>query len=132
MSDMIAFLRARLDEDEAAARAVAGHELFDGTGIVVMHTHASGTRSVTLPSHVARFAARWDPARVLAEVAAKRAIIELHAPIPEDDLRLRAGSCTSCGDQGCCGHDEEYPCATLKAIAQPYADHPDFDPAWRP
>jgi hypothetical protein len=74
---LIEFLRARCDEDEQVARdANIGCDLFDGTGIVVMHLHVGGTRSVTLPSHIARFVARHDPARVLADVAAKRWLVD--------------------------------------------------------
>ena len=42
--------------------------------------------------------------RALAECEAKRRIVEVH------------------------GH--RCPCATLRALAQPYRDHPDFDPEW--
>lgn len=60
------------------------------------------------------------PSRVLAECEAKRAIVELHAPEPGQHPDF-------------CGHDlRQLPCSTLRILALPYADHPDFDPAWRP
>jgi hypothetical protein len=75
--DLVAFVKRCLDKDEQVARAAQALEcdVFDGTGIVVMHA-TTGTRSVTLPSTVANHIARWDPARVLAEVEAKRRILD--------------------------------------------------------
>ena len=83
---LAAFLEARLAETEAAAKAVfaaaelfpnapqrstpLGHQVFDGTGIVVTHD-----RSVTLPSDVARHIALHDPARALREVEADRKLL---------------------------------------------------------
>jgi len=69
--------------------------------------------------------ARHDPARVLAECAARRAIVALHARYSE-----RYEGCSSCGSVAEYGVD--YPCDTLRALALPYADHPDYDEARRP
>lgn len=55
----------------------------------------------------------WE-ARVLAECEAKRRIIEHHNPC--DDWWF--------GDPSTCPE--------LQALALPYADHPDYDEAWRP
>jgi hypothetical protein len=56
--------------------------------------------------------ARWDPARVLAECEAKRLLLQRE---PCDD--------TGVGDD---------PCHHLRALAVPYADHPDYREEWRP
>lgn len=64
---------------------------------------------------------------VLADVAsqlqrdadAKRRILDEHAP----------------GRDPCDAHDasfETIPCDTVKLLALPYADHPDFKESWRP
>jgi hypothetical protein len=116
VDDLIAFLRARLDEEAAEAQSVQGDQLFDGTGIIVMQTHASGGRSVTLPSHVAGFAARWNPARVLAEVEAKRQILAWI------DRVAISGQVTWSFDAD----------APIRLLALPYADHPDYREEWRP
>lgn len=58
--------------------------------------------------------ARHDPARVLAECEAKRRIVERHSSC--DDV--------SFGDASICPE-----IVTLAAI---YADHPDYQEAWRP
>src|ERR671914_158660 len=102
MNDLVAFLRARLDEDEQAARAaaagnpgsVATHwsaEQVDycsssgmlGKAWAVVPERVKGTAIAISPAEVRpRFVthiARHDPARVLAEVEAKRRMIELHA-----------------------------------------------------
>jgi hypothetical protein len=63
--------------------------------------------------------ARWDPARVLAEVEAKRRVIDLCATVGDTELSRI----------GVEAHDLAF--GVLDALAQPYADHSDFDPAWR-
>lgn len=81
---LIEFLRARLDEDEQVARAGAGNALWhrwevresskrlpavyvEGRIYVVADEMSDGTAA-----HIAH----WDPARVLAEIAAKRLILD--------------------------------------------------------
>jgi len=60
-----------------------------------------------------------DPARVLAECEAKRQIVALHKSEPGQHPDF-------------CGHDlRELPCPTLRLLALPYADHPDYLPEWR-
>lgn len=81
------FLTARYDEREAAARA-SETKVWAST--------------VAEQAHIALN----DPAYVLADIAAKRAIVELHG--------------TSVGMD-----------AVLDLLAQPFAEHADFDPAWR-
>jgi hypothetical protein len=61
--------------------------------------------------------ARHDPARVLAEVAAKRQIVELHF------LRSSGRLCNE--------DDDLWPCETLRLLARPYVDHPDYRHEWR-
>lgn len=101
--------------------------------------------NITRPN--AEHIARHDPARVLADCAAKRAIVELHRPYEKrtgwrDGRDVYEWLCRSCGgatpdtDPG--GNlwlerwNEEAPCDTLRVLAQPFADHPDYDESWRP
>jgi hypothetical protein len=65
------------------------------------------------------------PARVLAEVAAKRRILERHS-----DWNGQAHVCPSFDLYGQCLL-RLVECDTLKLMAEPYADHKDYDPAWR-
>lgn len=86
-----------------------------------------------------------DPARVLAECEAKRRIVSTHAVVTEDHTGawwalgnpgsepVRTG-CDNCRKAGVDGEDYlvNGPCDTLRALAAVYADHPDYDEAWRP
>jgi hypothetical protein len=71
---------------------------------------------------------RHDPSRVLVECEAKRRIVEIHSlvPDPEPDDRW-LGLCDACDST-----QEGYPCTTLRVLALPYADHPDYREGWRP
>jgi hypothetical protein len=119
--DLVVFLTARLAEDEAVARDaakidgerwnVAGHHDLDRV------EGATETVSYDMVEPVVHHVARHDPARVLREVAAKRAILAEHYPI---DV--------------CDAHDgstmKTVTCPTLSALATVYPDHADFNPEW--
>lgn len=135
MDDLIAFLRARLDDDEQTAKAAtwdedmsarwqAGSSSYDkrrsSPRWYVMDAYDDGVIGDVDPQGnddegVARHIACHDPARVLAEVDAKRRRLELLA----DAIRR--------------GHDD-YDIATelLPLEALPYANHPDYKDTWRP
>ena len=71
--------------------------------------------------------------RVLAECAAKRAIIEEHAI----DLDMRDPYCDTCAEWWKCEVGEgppmvKYPCPTIRALTAVYKDHKDYDPEWSP
>lgn len=108
MNDLVAFLqflRARLDADQAAAGKAA--ESWEWN--IGLFTAYDATEH----------AERFNPARVLREVETKRRSIDLHSAEPGQHPDF-------------CGHDKhELPCPTLRLLALPYADHPDYDPAWR-
>ena len=149
--DLAAFLTARLDEDERIARAavIPAHDApnayqphpalsrwrySDGGDVEVdwddsgpysepyrVTSDSEGFSSVNDPHghHIARH----DPARVLADVDAKRRIIRLHFGTDLEDPQVAHA----------CGEDlEPYPCDTLLFLALPYADHPDYNETWRP
>jgi hypothetical protein len=105
MSDLVEFLTARLDEDEAAARAWL----------------PIGNPDAAAREHIARH----DPARVLREVAAKRAILAGHSTVTGWNWP----------DQSDGSVQMDYVEAlrrTLRHLAAVYSDHPDYDEAWRP
>lgn len=121
------FLTARLDEDYETAFGGApspwregdwdgehggAREVLDRSGSVTAHAYYGGTYG-----HVMRF----DPARVLAEVEAKRQIVALHEPVDDEP----DGFCLHCD----C---DSWPCGTIAALALPYADHPDYREEWKP
>lgn len=129
--DIREFITARLDEDEAVARAMnvidrgRWHvlEWYNGEfedGQTARADLRSRTGAITdggaLPRKVGDHIARHDPARALAEVTAKRRRLERHNP----------------GDGLFCGAcDDEWPCDDVLNDAAVYADHPDYDPAWK-
>lgn len=110
MSDLIAFLRDRLDEDEARANG-----LFFACRI---------------PGKLPDFSSRGGPAaevywqhftpdRMLRDVAATRALLALHTS------NHSAGVTEACGY---CGH--LWPCAEVSIAAAVYSDHPDYRAEW--
>lgn len=106
------FLNARLDEDEALARAAApgpwhtnaeADEVLAVDGITVAEGFAlSGPQIRATTQHIARH----NPARVLAEIQAKRRIVEMYGQAVAIDT-------------------------VLDHLAAVYDQHPDFDPARR-
>lgn len=133
--ELVEFLRARLDEDEAAARACAevypfpwdvtdrGHTAYvkadEPNFLTVAELEQSPSIEGWLSDRLDHIA-RHDPARVLVDVEANRQIVELHEENAHRECRL-------------CGHlDGDYPCTTLRLHALPFAGHPDYRPEWRP
>lgn len=143
--DIAGFLQARLDEDETAALAWAADQRewqYVGQRNVPYGNGRYGRFAAVDVSNrptdfweriqvrgaraeLAEHVVRWDPARVLAEITAKRRTLARHS---------RCGSGVGWCDDG--GHGiepDEGPggCNDLLDLAAPYADHPDYDPAWR-
>lgn len=100
MTDLVEFLRARLDEDEEAAQAVMARQ------------HATDPLPTVFRPWDLLYSGDLDPAvrRLLAEVEAKRRIVSL---------------CDLADDNG-----YDIASEVLALLALPYADHPDYDPAW--
>lgn len=115
------FLAARLDEDEAGAKAAAKKRpgLWRVLGDKLRSIVYGNNRDLLVadgPGEVAEHIARHDPARVLREAGAGRQILALHVPMwPEDPGSV---TCTRCG--------LAWPCATLRALAAVHDDHPDY------
>lgn len=125
------FLTARYDEREAAARAVRGREFAswnrswdDGStrDLVI-----SGERVATLPIDMDEHIALNDPAYVLADIAAKRRMVELCATwIAEGDRHIGARDAVSIAARTQAITAE----TVLRTMLQPFAEHPDFDEGW--
>jgi hypothetical protein len=121
MSDVAEFLKARLDEDEAAARHTSPAP-WQATPLATYVDDANGVRVAGVAfTEDGRHIARHDPARVLRDVAAKRAITELfRLDFNEDGEPILLG-----------GYGEAY-WDVLHALASVYSNHPDYDDAWAP
>ncbi|MCF3101806.1 hypothetical protein IPZ58_09440 [Streptomyces roseoverticillatus] len=136
---LVAFLRARLDEDEQTAQAaaagpwirhehVAGVHVDDGTEDRKYGTAVADCRRVRNGYGVpnALHIARHQPARVLAGVAALRSVLDLHDhPETSDGLPDSLNRFTSAVQRQVIGD-------VLRHLALPYADHPDYREEWRP
>lgn len=152
--DLVAFLRARLDEDEATVSyagpaRVAWLTLHDGEGRMLYTTVAAsdgdGDPWVADGKEVAEPAlARvvYDPARALREVEAKRAVLERHcidvakvsAPPydPYTGERRPDEYNVDCVVCGWVSHNPGQACYTLHALAAVYSGHPDYRDEWKP
>ena len=133
MTDLVEFLRARLDEDEqtatAATSATFGEDPTwtskdDGTGeqthgyVMADHTAICGHDGDDVLLPVADHIARHDPARVLREVEAKRQLLtryEVHRDAAFPDYE---GGYASAMDDA------------LAILAAVHSDHPDYQQEW--
>jgi hypothetical protein len=156
MDDLVAFLRARLDEDEAVARAATdgpwspweGREL-RGLGDLIHPVRTPGQMAgsratiVTASWLDAEHIARHNPARVLAEVAAKRRIVEDYAAAMADRQAIRAEIRkilhTDPDAFGKLSRQEnalidkaEGLAPIIRIMATVFAAHPDYRPEWAP
>lgn len=115
---LAAFLLARIEEDEADAEAAHGFDWHVHTGLSGHVTTSIGSDAAVCATRTAEHIARHDPARVLAECAAKRAIVE------SLDSHER--------------YPDAYPGMValadwhVRVLAAVHADHPDYRPEWRP
>ena len=116
MSDALAWLRAQLDDDERVARAA--------------ERYWHGVRIESATASEEDHARRWDPARVLAEIEAKRRILDLHPPREIGRWQVCA-MCRPVGEYPEDATSEPWPCRTIRLLAQPYADRPGFPEEWR-
>ena len=146
MDDLIAFLRARIDEDEQAARNagdvrpvwVYDRENFrvitapgqrtlvsaDGTPLPDRWIVAAGSPDRLFLDVNGAHIALHDPARVLAEVDAKRRIIDAY------ELATRAAVDDPLNDEAVFyakGLER-----SVLLLALPHAGHPDYREEWRP
>lgn len=126
MDDLIAFYRDRLDEDERSALDWQRHKQARTEQFMndPRRQHVSPFRKPVTDAQLSEHAYhdRFDPARVLREVEAKRGRLERHARVPG------TAWCSWCsrGD-----YMESWPCPDLATDVLAYEDHAGFLPAWR-
>lgn len=158
--DLVEWLRAQLDSDEQAAMTAAAQAgpnwivaYYDNSdqfadGVDGDNGEVIGSGDVAVPE--AEHIARWDPARVLREVEKTRRILDLHphqrfteplsasSPFEEDrrpafDEVPRYVGCKNCNWDA--AMEELRPgwwCETVRLLASPYSDRPDYRDEWRP
>jgi hypothetical protein len=117
MSNIVAFLQARLDEEEVDHCSAKWSES-------KLHRSGCDTNTDSYPA-----SCDCDgPTLILALSASIRAIIERHRPAWAADWPC----CAVCHDGNWSNLDgASFPCDTVRLLAQVHAGHPDFDDAWR-
>ncbi|WP_448628496.1 DUF6221 family protein [Geodermatophilus sp. URMC 64] len=119
------FLLARIAEDKRIAVDAA-----EGSGQQRWH-HGDGALG-SLPPFVAEHAAHHDPARTIAECAARRRLVMACRDIGPD-LHFLGARPHGLADFFLTPSDQHQLAAlTLALLALPYAEHHDYRPEWRP
>jgi hypothetical protein len=147
--DLADFVKARLDEDEDYVRTMfdvvkrqeaKAAEMSDSELAKLMPA-VMGLLAAepAIPAISAQWAARGtrppnDLNRVLADIAAKRAILAEHAPEKAPVHGATPGrppfKCLRCH-----GDDDPWAsgyCRTILLLAVPFATHPDYQEGWKP
>lgn len=128
---IVEFLTARLDEDEASALAVdeqyrkwrLREDYIPQLGLFVGTTQAPGYIDPAEAAHILRH----DPTQVLADIAAKRQILELAADATGLDMQVDGERRVGPRDM----ITEPYVGdLILDQLAAPYRDHPDYQQEW--
>lgn len=127
-NDLVAFLKARLDEDADLARRCGGAG-FSAEWIAHEATVDFGQEDRTgFHTTIARHVALHDPARVLREVEAKRRVLNRHTFSPAEGDPERPWN-----DRDDCQFDGDlWPCEDLLDLARPYQEDPDFPERYKP
>ncbi|MFD9949848.1 DUF6221 family protein [Nonomuraea sp. NPDC059023] len=136
MDDLITFLRARLDEDEQAARDASADVWRKSERPSIWVSCEDGPVAQTKYFEDAAHIARHDPARVLREVEAKRRMLDLHARDHACVEHVRAGGDSAPGTM-IYANDwwVEYPgppCLVVRLLALPYSYDADYKAEWKP
>ncbi|AYD81674.1 hypothetical protein SEA_KROMP_73 [Streptomyces phage Kromp] len=134
MDDLVQWLRAQLDEDEAKARACPGNGEWTASDIAIYGTGLS--------SEVREHMAEHEPARVLREIEAKRQVITKYTTAVDRMAELAAliervkaeGQSTLMPEmeRATAIHRRDVLSEVLRLFASPYADRPGYRDEWRP
>lgn len=124
--DFVAFLQARLKEEASLALAASPgpwhlnaeeDEVLAVDDVPVAEAFALSGQQLRA---TARHIRAHHPERVLADIDAKRRLLDMHAPEPGQHPDF-------------CRHDRhKLPCPTQRWLAAPYSEHPDYVQKWRP
>lgn len=127
-NELMAFLKARLDEEADLAQRC------DGAGFSAKWTaHGAavdfGQGDLTgFHTVIAQHVALQDPVRVLREVEAKQRVLNRHTLSPAEGDPERPWD-----DRDDCQFDGDlWPCDDLLDLALPYQEHPDFPERYKP
>ena len=119
------FLLARISEDEEALQLVRERIYVDDDGCISEPIEVWADGEDRLPNHHNTWSLIYDPTRVLAECAAKRAIV---ADYEQAGMFLRMSSADSVANMT----KDLTLFRVVKILAAVYIDHPDYLPEWKP
>jgi hypothetical protein len=142
IDDLAAFYSARLDEAERLALASGdgderrqwtgsdngyegAGEVTDGSGFRVVYDEGAPNTEQAL--HIALH----DPAAVLRDVAAKRAVLAEHLHLETDGIAPAFG-CRVCHNDREWGIGCEGWCLTVRHLASEFSTHAGYRPEWAP
>jgi hypothetical protein len=124
-ADLVAFVRARLDEEALLAEAAGGAgwrsppelpgEVHDSLGAIAFSVRTRG-----YDHHIAR----QDPARTLRRIASSRVLLDQYVPVAALDVDYPASAYASGRAVGL-GF-------AVRQLAAEHADHPDYKASWLP
>jgi lipopolysaccharide biosynthesis regulator YciM len=117
---VIEFALARIEADEAKATRASS---------AVASWPMVANEAARLSADAGWHVLDHNPARVLAQCAAMRKIVEDHRP-----FRLAQTVCQTCEEKPQIGYEAgvvEWPCPTIRALASIWSDHPDWREEWR-
>lgn len=126
---LVAFLEARFAEEQAeATKAMPSDrepEYVWGMDVLGRDRYSTEVQDAVVM--------RYWPGRVLAEIHAKRGILNRHTATDGGKgwngwERSNGLVCTECGNAD--ANPINWPCTTLKWLGQPYQDHEDYQGAW--
>lgn len=127
-SELVAFLRAQLDEEEREARMAATMTGAGGRWVladdITLRSADGAVKVAEVEPKFATHLARYDPERILAEVAAKRRIIDEYAGA----LRIQHGFRETSPEVA----RREALELVCRLLALPYAGRPGYQEVWRP
>lgn len=128
VDDLVKFLGARYDEAWKALiayrehRERGDHVNYKGQDPADYDGYDSCSRCIA----TSKAALYSDIGYGLAEIEAKRRIIDEHLAVGRGDV------CYSLCHEKAPGVPQSFPCRTLRLLALPHADHPDYREEWRP
>jgi hypothetical protein len=125
VDELVAFVRRCLDEDERVARAAIADDCgqdggFEDADWLTDRDLPTTTFGDAAAAMIRRFAV---PRRVLAEVEAKRQLLDLHS----SGRSYREDGLSVCG---ACRKNRVYPCCVVRLIAKPHAGQDGWREEW--
>ncbi|MFF7329615.1 DUF6221 family protein [Streptomyces sp. NPDC008150] len=141
MDDLVAWLSAQIDEDERIARAATPGPWVWSREFVTPPGYHHRTVGPLEPGDSAHIAAH-DPARVLREIAAKRAVLARYVKSVDsvreldalrDHLKAKGMDLFMTDTElGSVIQQRDALLGVLRLLALPYADRPGYRDEWRP